>query len=137
MDGSTMSAAHKTARTAPFLRGFTNSPWTGGGAGGGTIGGAPSRLLISTSLGASRFVAGASAALSYLGRLARFQVRCGGDRANLHFSRTHYSCDLSPCQDPYSQFPFLTTALSRYVEKVAPVFMRWGANRGPGGTRPH
>jgi len=29
MNGSTMSAAHKTARAAPFLRGFTNSPWTG------------------------------------------------------------------------------------------------------------
>src|SRR6266508_2659360 len=29
MDSSTMSASHKTARTAPFLRGFTNSPWTG------------------------------------------------------------------------------------------------------------
>jgi len=28
MDGSTMSASHKTARAAPFLRGFTNSPWT-------------------------------------------------------------------------------------------------------------
>ena len=24
-----MSAAHKTARTAPFVREFTNSPWTG------------------------------------------------------------------------------------------------------------
>jgi type IV secretory pathway VirB10-like protein len=29
MDGSTMSTAHKTARAGPFLRGFTNSPWTG------------------------------------------------------------------------------------------------------------
>src|SRR5438094_8035376 len=28
MNGSTMSAAHKTALTAPFLREFTNSPWT-------------------------------------------------------------------------------------------------------------
>src|SRR6266851_9389017 len=28
MDGSTMSTAHKTARAGPFLRGFTNSPWT-------------------------------------------------------------------------------------------------------------
>jgi len=24
-----MSTAHKTARAGPFLRGFTNSPWTG------------------------------------------------------------------------------------------------------------
>src|ERR1700704_3381546 len=27
-DGSTMSASHKTARADPFVRGFTNSPWT-------------------------------------------------------------------------------------------------------------
>ena len=25
-----MSASHKTARAGPFMRGFTNSPWTGG-----------------------------------------------------------------------------------------------------------
>src|SRR5258707_11839441 len=27
-DGSTMSVCHKTARADPFVRGFTNSPWT-------------------------------------------------------------------------------------------------------------
>src|SRR6266699_511808 len=29
MDGSTTPISHKTARAAPFVREFTNSPWTG------------------------------------------------------------------------------------------------------------
>jgi hypothetical protein len=49
MDGSTMSASHKTVHAAPFLREFANSPWTGGGRGGNGLEKAkafPTRILL-------------------------------------------------------------------------------------------